>query len=172
MRILTSVELFSQIKLSVSVCLFVCLYLCSPIFWEWLNIFFRNFGYGPLGHCWGSHKKFTPATNPREWDILSYFLHSSFSWGRFNISSWYFVKMFLVSLRYKKSQRSTLCWESFWVISGLILLYIPIFLENRSTFSLEILYRCSWYTPTVTTLYILLMSCLPGVHSSVCSSIS
>ena len=44
------------------------------------------------------------------------------------------------------------CWEIFWVISGLILLYVPIFLEDRSIFSHEILYRCSWYTLTVTTL--------------------
>ena len=161
---ITSVELVNQIKLFVSVCLFVYLYLCSTIFWEWLNIFFRNFGYGPLRHCWSGHKhkKFTIVTNPREGGILGYFcpflcccffLHSSFSWERFNILSWSFVKMFLVSLCYKKSQRGTLCWESFWVISGFILLYVPVFLENHSIFSHEILYICSWYTLTGTALF-------------------
>ena len=137
MRILTSVELFSQIKLSVSVCLFVCLYLCSPIFWEWLNIFFRNFGYGPLGHCWSSHKKFTPATNPREWDILSYFLHSSFSWGRFNISSWYFVKMFLVSLRYKNHSVALSAGSHFGLFLGSFYCIFQYFLRTVQHFLLK-----------------------------------
>ena len=34
---------------------------------------------------------------------------------------------------------------SFWDIFGLILIYVPIFLEKRSIFSHEILYRCLWY---------------------------
>ena len=81
------------------------------------------------------------------------FLLSSFSRERFNILSWSFVKMLLVLLRYKISQHDTLCWESFWVISWLILLYILIFLESRSIYSHENICRCSWYTPTVTKLF-------------------
>ena len=151
MSILTSVELVSQTKLHVSVYLFVSLYLCSTIDWIF---FFRGFGYGPFRHCWGGHKhkKLTSVTNPREAGILGSYIPHFFENG-LTFYQEFFVKLFLVSLRYKKSQRGTLCWESFWVICGLILLYVPISLEKRSIFFQEILYRCSWYTLTVTTLF-------------------
>ena len=170
LSILTSVELVSQTKLHVSVYLFVSLYLCSTIDWIF---FFRGFGYGPFRHCWGGHKhkKLTSVTNPREAGILGSYIPHFFENG-LTFYQEFFVKLFLVSLRYKKSQRGTLCWESFWVISGLILLYVPIFLEKRSIFFQEILYRCSWYTLTVTTLLFFFVSCPPATHSGVRFSIS
>ena len=181
LSILTSVELVSQISLSVSVCRFVCFSVCSTIFWEWLNIFFWNFAYGSLRGCWGSLKHLRNlhlSPTPDKGSILGYFcpflwgfLCSSLSWEWFNIFSWNFVEIFLVliwwSLNTKKSLHSSLCWGLFWVIFGLILMFVPIFLENCSIFSCEILYRCSWYSTLK-----FFMSCVPGAHSTVCSSIS
>ena len=103
LSILTSVELVSEIKLSASFYLFAYLYLCSTIFWEWLNIFFRNFEYGPLRHWWGSHKHKNSHLSPTLgkgafWVIFAHFcrvfLHSLFSWERFNILSWNLKKCF------------------------------------------------------------------------------
>ena len=104
LSILTSVELVSQISLSVSVCLFVCFSVWSTNFWEWLNIFFRNFAYGSLRHCWGSYKYIKNShlsSTSSEGGILDYFypflcfLCSSRSWELFNIFSLNFVEMFL-----------------------------------------------------------------------------
>ena len=79
--------------------------------------------------------------------------------------------MFLVliwwSLNTKKLQHSTLYWGLFWGLFWLILMYVPIFLENSSIFSCEILYRCSWYSTLK-----FFMSCPPGAYSSACFSIS
>ena len=54
------------------------------------------------------------------------------------------------------THKKTIAWHSLLgvilVIFGLILMYVPIKLENRSIFSHEILCKSSWYTLMVTTL--------------------
>ena len=56
LSILTLVGPVSQIKLSVSVCLFVSLSIYVPPFFENDGMFFLKLGIWPLRHCWGVHK--------------------------------------------------------------------------------------------------------------------
>ena len=93
---------------------------------------------------WSLHTK-----NPRAWlslagVILGYFwahfhLCSNVSWEMFNFSSWNFIQIFLVYILW---QSTHYFFFSCLVLMEPILVYVPLFRENYSIFSHEILYRC------------------------------
>ena len=167
LSILTSVELVSQIKLSVSVCLFVC--LSVYMFYHFLRMTEYFFSESLHMDLWNIPEVVTNVKNRHlsstsGGGILGYFcpfwgffyIHLFLKNGLYNTFSWDFVEMILVliwwSLQPKNPSMTLSAWVSFWVIFGLILMYVPIFLENHSIFPHEILYRCYWYTLTVPTL--------------------
>ena len=123
LSILTLVGFVSQIKLSVSVFLFVCLSVYMFLHFSWMTeYFFWNLAYGPFRHCWDGHKHvknsyLSPTPGLFYWVIFTYFCGVfciPFFLEKFNIFSWNLVEMFLVllwrSLHTKKSQHGTLCW--------------------------------------------------------------
>ena len=66
----------------------------------------------------------------------------TFSHGILQICFWYYSAGHYTQ---KNPEHGFLCRGPFWVTFGLILMYVPIFLEKCSIFSHEILYRYSWY---------------------------
>ena len=83
------------------------------------------------------------------WVIFAHFCGVFYVSLFIDIFSWNFAEMFLVllcwSLHTKNPEHGFLYRGSFWVTFGLILMYVPIFLEKCLIFSHEILYRYSWY---------------------------
>ena len=117
--------------------------------------FFLNFADGLLRHCWGSnkHKKNYTCCPPLRMENFELFLPSFVSFNvplflennsheRFQKCSWCYFDSHYTP---KKLLNNTLFWSWLWVIFGLDLMYVLIFLENQSMFSHESLCRCSSY---------------------------
>ena len=114
--------------------------------------FFLNFADGLLRHCWGSnkHKKNYTCCPPLRMENFELFLPSFVSFNvplflennsheRFQKCSWCYFDSHYTP---KKLLNNTLFWSWLWVIFGLNLMYVLIFLENQSMFSHENL--CRW----------------------------
>ena len=76
--------------------------------------------------------------------ILGYFwahfdVCSNISWEMFDFFSWNFIQIFLVYILW---QSTHYFFFSCLVLMEPILVYVPLFRENHSIFSHEILYRC------------------------------
>lgn len=87
--------------------------------------------------------------------ILGYFwahfdVCSNISWEMFDFFSWNFIQIFLVYILW---QSTHYFFFSCLVLMEPILVYVPLFRENHSIFSHEILYRCfEHYSLMVTTI--------------------
>ena len=182
LSILTSVELVSQVKLSVSFCLFVCLSVC--MFHPLLRM--KELLFLKLWICtfealmrWSQRWKFTSVTYPRASGVIfanfyGLVLRSSFSSEQFNIFSWNFVELFLVLYWWSPHTQKVTAWHS---LLGFILGYFwacwdapsNIFWEQFNIFAWNFIQMLLVYSDNCYTIFFL--SCPSGAHSGVCSSI-
>ena len=133
---LTLVGLVSQIKLSVSVCLFV--YLSLHIFHHFSRMteyFFWNLAYGPLRHCGGGHKHTKNSHVPATLGLFLPIFVGFFTFLFFLRRVWHFFmkccrNVLVVTLMVTTHKKIT-AWHSLLrVILGyfwLILMYFPLF---------------------------------------------
>ena len=167
LSILTSVELVSQIKLSVSVCLFVC--LSVYMFYHFLRMTEYFFSESLHMDLWNIPEVVTNVKNRHlsstsGGGILGYFcpfwgffyIHLFLKNGLYNTFSWDFVEMILVliwwSLQPKKSQHDTLCmgvilgyfWAYFDVCSNIS--WEPFNISSRNFIQMLLVYSDGSYT--------------------------